>query len=282
MKTLLEIFNLSTEFLQKKGIQNSRREAQYLISDLLKIRPLDLYLQYDRPLNQEELDLCRQAIQRRGKGEPSQYIIGEVEFLDCFLDIGPDVLIPRQETEILADMIVKQIENEESHGKILWDMCCGSGCLGIAIKKKLPQLEVSLSDISEAALQVAKQNAKQNEVEVRIIQGDLFKPFADEKADYIVCNPPYISEEEFAHLDIEVRGFEPKIALVAEEKGLAFYKRIVRELPHYLKSGGKLWLEMGHEQGEAVLDLFKGIKTKRAEIRQDWSGKDRFFFLEIE
>jgi len=282
MKTLLEIVNLSNEFLQKKGIQNPRREAQNLISDILKIRPLDLYMQFDRPLNDTELDRCRQSIQRRSKGEPSQYIRGEVEFYNCFLDINPNVLIPRQETEILADMIAKQLDKEGTQGKSLWDVCCGSGCIGIALKKKFPELNVVLSDISEKALDVARQNAKRNEVEVEFRHGDLLHPFSGQKTHFFVCNPPYISEEEFAGLDIEVRDYEPKTALVAGEQGLAFYKRLASEIEGILEPGAKVWLEIGHQQGEAVFEIFKGVKCKKSEIRQDWSGKDRFFFLEIE
>ena len=161
MRTLLEILTLTTEYLQQQGIQNPRRQAEDLISDVLDMPRLKLYLEFDRPLSESELELCRQRLARRAKGEPLQYIKGEVEFYGCRIGLSRDVLIPRQETEILVDIIAKQLEKENLEGKSLWDVCCGSGCIGIALKKKFPQLKVILSDISQEALIMAKKMRQQ-------------------------------------------------------------------------------------------------------------------------
>ncbi len=282
MKTLLEIVNLSADFLEKKGIKNGRREAIDLISFSLDIRPLDLYVQFDRPLNEDELEKCRNLLKRRAAGEPIQYIRGKVEFFDCTLNVGQDVLIPRQETEILVDSIASNLAKDERTEKLLVDMCCGSGCIGIALKRRFPEIEVILSDLSKKALVVARENAELNEVEVEFCEGDFLETLEGRAAHYFVCNPPYVSEEEFSDLEIEVRNYEPKMALVAADQGLSFYKKLAKALPQILLPGGKMWLEIGSKQGEAILDIFKECAAKNMQLLQDWSGHDRFFFLELD
>lgn len=282
MKTVLEIVNLSAEFLEKKGIKHGRREALDLISFSLDVRPLDLYVQFDRPLDEKELERCRSLLKRRALGEPIQYIRGKVDFFNCTIELSRDVLIPRQETEILVDQIATCLAKEELAGKLLVDLCCGSGCIGIALKRRFPDLEVVMSDLSPEAITVAKANAALNAVEVNIVVGDFLEPLAGKRIDYLVCNPPYVAEEEFDQLEIEVRNFEPKMALIGEDRGLAFYKRLAKELPAVMSARGKVWLEMGHEQGKEVLDIFKDCPAKKMEVLQDWSGHDRFFFLELE
>jgi release factor glutamine methyltransferase len=280
MKTILEILKLSTDYLQERNIRNPRREAEDLISDALKLNRLKLYMDFDRPLTDEELTLCRSWLMRRVKGEPLQYIRGEVEFLDCKIKVSPAVLIPRQETEVLADKVIQSLASQDLAGKTLWDVCCGSGCIGIAIKKKFPQLDVVLADISSEALKVAQTNAGLNNVEVVFLQGDLLQPFKGRKTDFLVCNPPYVAAKELATLEREVRDYEPHLALISGDSGLEFYARLVRELPPFLKPGAKAWFELGTGQGPAILRLFSGPPWVNCRIEQDWSGHDRFFFLE--
>lgn len=282
MRTVLEILKLSTEYLQQRGIANPRRQAEDLISDALGIDRLHLYLQFDRPIVQQELDLCRSRLSRRAQGEPSQYIHGEVEFYGCQIKVSPAVLIPRQETEILVDKIAQQLSTQDLTGKSLWDMCCGSGCIGIALKKRFPQLDVSLSDVSAEALAVAKINAEANSVEVHLYLGDFFEPFKGKKVNFFVCNPPYVTEQEYAQLDREVRDYEPRRALVAGPSGLECYQHLANEIEHYLAPKGQAWFEIGKEQGQKVSVLFTGMPGMRYHIEADWSGHDRFFFLERE
>lgn len=282
MKTLLEVVTLATDYLKQKGIGHSRRQAEDLVADALKLQRLQLYTEFDRPLTEKELDLCRQWLQRRGKGEPLPYIHGEIDFYHCHFKITPAVLIPRQETEILIDKITKSLENESLENKELWDICCGSGCIGISLGKKFPQLKVELSDISTDALALAKINSDLNEVSALFYQGDLLQPFAGRKADLIVCNPPYVAEKEYPLLDKEVREYEPRSALVSGPTGLEFYQKLSFELPAYLNKGARVWMEIGTGQGPAVLDLFNHPQWKKRIVEPDWAGHDRFFFLEIE
>lgn len=291
MKTVLEIIHKSTQFLLERGIKNPRKEAVDLIGLCLKVRPLDLYMQFDRPLDEAELQRCREALKRRGKGEPYQYICGEVEFFNASFILSKDVLIPRQETEILVAMVAKELSLADAEGaiegKTLWDLCCGSGCIGIALKKAFPALNVVLSDISPAALKVAEKNAARNEVAVALVEGDFLTPLMGQQVDYLVCNPPYVSAKEFEQLEPEVRNFEPKMALVADEEGLSFYKQLARELPRVLGPGGKMWLELGSTQGKAISEIFappidSSMDSAKRKLSQDWSGLDRFFFLEME
>lgn len=282
MKSILDVLTLSSAYLKDRGIENPRRQAEDLISDALDITRVDLYVNYDRPLTDAELDLCRTRLARRAKGEPLAYIHGEVTFYGCQLLVNKNVLIPRPETEILVDKIVSQLTGHDLQGKVLWDICCGSGCLGIALQKRFPDLRVILSDLSPEALAIAKQNAERNEVSAEFRQGDLLEPFKEEKADYFVCNPPYIAEHEFSGLDKEVSQHEPKIALVSGPTGLEIYRRLAHDLPTHLSSKAKGWFEIGYSQGEAVKALFKGAVWTSARIEKDWSGHDRFFFLEAE
>jgi len=205
-------------------------------------------------------------LERRNRGEPLQQILGYVDFFGCRIEITPDVLIPRQETELLAEFVVKNI----SPNKVLVDLCTGSGCLAIAIKKALPNLHVIGLDISKKALDIARKNADLNNVSVEFLEGDLLEPLQGRKFDYLVSNPPYVTEEEYLSLDPSVRLFEPRAALVG---GLEFYKRIASHLPL-----SKLFLEIGCTQGEAVKAIFGGKGT----ILKDFAAHDRFFFLEIE
>jgi release factor glutamine methyltransferase len=282
MRTLLEILTLSTNYLQQRGIQNPRRQAEELISDALGMPRLKIYLEFDRPLSDLELDTCRQRLARRAKGEPLQYIAGEMDFYGCKITVTPKVLIPRQETEILVDRIAKQLEKEELEGKCLWDICCGSGCMGIALKKKFPQLQVTLADISKEALDIAKKNAEINQVEVEILQGDLLQPFIGRRVNFLVCNPPYIAEHEFNGLDVEVRDFEPRQALISGPTGLEFYDRLASGLRDFLIPSSKVWLEIGSGQGLSIYEIFQKKGWSHGKVEKDWAGHDRFFFLENE
>jgi release factor glutamine methyltransferase len=273
MKTVGELIALSTEFLQKKGASSPRRSAEELLSSLLKIARLDLYLKFDQPVEESEITAYREMIRRKGAGEPWQYIVETVEFCGLFLRVMPAVLIPRQETEILASEIGKRLPAGPLE---VWDLCSGSGCIGLALKKAHPEWSVTLTDLSPKALELARENAESNGLQVEILQGDLLEPLQGRQADVIVCNPPYIGETEYLSLSPEVREFEPKTALIAGPTGLEFYVRLATELPRVLRPGGKIFLEIGHAQGEAVQHLFSTPPWSDVRLEADWSGHDRF------
>ena len=220
------------------------------------MKRIDLYLQSERLLTEEELLRCQSALERRAMGEPVAYIIGHVEFADTTIYVDPSVLIPRPETELFVQRLAAFVEGD------VWDVCTGSGAIGIALKKAFPQLCLTLSDC--ASLVLARKNAAHNKVDVTFLQGDLLEPF-DGMCDVLVSNPPYIIDYE--KLDREVREFEPRLAL---EGGYHFYERLAQE-----KKRVRKWicLEVGAGMGASVVEIFGG-----GWIERDWAGHDRFFF----
>lgn len=281
MKTVREVLNASRSYLEEKGLSIPRRSVEEVFAYILKVDRIHLYANFDRPLEENELQQCRQALKRLCTNEPWQYIVGELPFYGCTFHVKPGVLIPRQETEILVDKIAQALKKRgaETEELILWDLCTGSGCMGISLKKKFPLLRVILSDLSNEALAIARENAQRNGVEVEMRQGDLFAPFTGEKADFIISNPPYISEAEYQLLSPEVKNFEPVQALVGGPTGLEFYQRIADAFVNHLNSQGQLWMELGHKQGEAVKALFTQKGYENATWEPDWSGNDRFFYV---
>lgn len=279
MLSLLEVVKRSASYLEEKGIERPRREAEEVIADALKLSRLDLYLRHECPLEERELTAIREAIQRRSRGEPTAYIAGQVTFCGLNIQVNRAVLIPRPETEILVEKIAAELSHRDLAGKVLWDVCTGSGCIGLALKRRFPELTVILSDLSEAALEVARKNreaySELSSVEIR--QGNLFAPFSGEKCHFFVANPPYIGEGEI--LPSSVVDWEPKEALFSGRSGLEFYGRIAEELKHFLYPEGKGWLELGSGQGLKVKEIFeeKGFCSR---FEPDWSGHDRFFFIE--
>ncbi|MFI5334029.1 MAG: peptide chain release factor N(5)-glutamine methyltransferase [Chlamydiales bacterium] len=282
MKTIGEILKLSTHYLAEKKIASARLQAEEILADTLGCKRLDLYLQFERPLDEKELSIFREQLKRRAKGEPLGYLLSKFHFFHCDLTLSRDALIPRQESEILISKVVSILKEKELKGKSALDLCTGSGCLGISLKKQCPDLEVFLSDLSPAALALARRNALQNNVDVAFLEGDLLDPFVGKRADILLCNPPYISQEEYEGLDHEVRDFEPKEALLAGKTGLEFYARLAQQLPRFLNPSAKVFFEIGSLQGSRVQDLFHAPCWKEKRVEKDWAGHDRFFFLEFE
>jgi release factor glutamine methyltransferase len=277
-QTIRDVLSLSTDFLEKKHLHASRRCAEELISSVLGLKRLDLYMLFDQPLADKELDACRSGLERLAKREPWQYVIGFVEFYDCHIAVTKDVLIPRHETEILTDKVLELLKDKSFKGNRVWDLCCGSACMAIALKKALPELEVSASDLSTNALALARKNAEINSTDLSFHEGDLFAAFEGETVDLIVCNPPYVTEAEWAELEPEVRDFEPREALVSGVEGTEFYARLAIEGKRYLNEGGILCLEIGTGQEAAVEALFRQAEWGRMECKKDWASHDRFFF----
>lgn len=282
MITIQEVIKKSQDYLLGKGINNPRRDAEEVVSFSLQKSRIELYTHFDQPLKESELQLIRQNLARRAKHEPIQYIEGEVEFYNCKLAVTQDVLIPRQETELLVDKIVQKLKHHNLNDKVLWDIGTGSGAIAISLKKIFPNLTVFASDLSEEALKIARKNADKNQVEINFLQGDLFEPYLNQKADYIVSNPPYISIEEYQKLEPEVKLYEPKLSLVGGESGLECYQRISQKLKIYLREPGLLFLEIGYQQGEAVKEIFIAQGFDKVSFEKDFASHDRFFFLELE
>lgn len=282
MKTLGNILQLSTNYLQKNGISKSRVTAEHLLSHFLNIKRIELYMQYDRPLEEHELVSFREGLKRKGMGEPLEYILGEVEFFHAKIKLSPRVLIPRQETEILLDLVAKRLDG---HEKVALDLCTGSGCIAIGLKKAFPEIEVVAVDLSKDALEVAKSNGELNDLQIDWILGDLLEPVKKRKFDLVICNPPYISEKEYEDLPNEVKGYEPKIALTPGMSGYEIFDKLAKELPSVLNDEAKVFFELGYSQGEGLLRRFSAPCWSNPVIEKDWAGHDRFFssiFLENE
>ena len=274
MKTISEVLHLSSKFLEERGVESPKRAAEDLLGSVLGLKRMDLYLQFDKPVEESELTAMRESLKRCGRGEPLDYVIGRVEFVGCQIFVDKRVLIPRPETEIMVEQIKKVVKGGE-----IWDLCSGSGCIGISLKKAL-DCPVVLIDCSADALAVAKKNAEANGVEVELIQGDFLTPMIGRKADVVVCNPPYIPSKDVLTLSASVRDHEPVLALDGGATGLDFYERLSRDLPDCLNAGALVFLEIGFDQGESVKEIFKNGPWKSMTLEKDWAGHDRFFFLE--
>lgn len=215
-------------------------------------------------------------------GEPIQYITNMQEFMKLKFYVDNRVLIPQPDTEILVENVISIVENIQKDCqkeiKIL-DLCTGSGIIGVCLKKNLQNVKVHASDISECALDVAKKNSIQNNVDISFIKSDLFDNI-NEKFDVIVSNPPYIESSTLEGLSMEVKN-EPKIALDGGKDGLDFYRKIIKEAPNFLNKSGYLSLEIGYNQKDAVEKLLKTYKYKDIQIKKDLSNIDRVIISEI-
>ncbi|MBO6523340.1 MAG: peptide chain release factor N(5)-glutamine methyltransferase [Balneolaceae bacterium] len=273
--TVLSMLKWATDYFDDKGIKNSRFSIEWLLSHVLSIKRLDLYLIFDRPLTNEDLATLKPFIKRRAAHEPLQYITGETDFLNTKIKVKPGVLIPRMETEQLVEMLL--LEHDNSEAKTVLDIGTGSGCIPIAIKKEKPDWKVKATDISDAALDIAKSNASYNEVEIDFFRDDVFsnKAFSKEvEFDLIISNPPYILEEEREALDDEVKNYEPAQALFCKSTDL-MYRAIHDFSCQKLKNEGKLYLELHENNGDEVNAIFNKEKWS-TRIRKDYDGKNRF------
>ncbi len=277
MLTVLESLKLSTKYLENKGVESPRLNAEILLAEILGLKRLELYLQFERPLTETEKNKYREFLARRGKREPLQYIIGYAEFMGEKFKVTEDVLIPRPETELLVEQIAN--DNTLFNGKIL-DIGTGSGNIAVMLAKLLPDAEIIATDISEKALEVAKENAE-NILEnhsVNFILADLFdgKILPEfENTDILVSNPPYISAREFDFLEPEVKLFEPSNALTDNGDGLSYYVKLAELAGKILSDEGKLYFELGAGQSDAVRDLLTEANFTEIEIIKDYAGIDR-------
>ena len=215
-------------------------------------------------------------------GEPIQYITNSQEFMNLKFYVDNRVLIPQPDTEILVENVISIVENTQKNCQKeieILDLCTGSGIIGICLKKNLQNVKVYVSDISEDALDVAKKNSIQNNVEISFIKSDLFDEI-NEKFDIIVSNPPYIESNAIEGLSNEVKN-EPKIALDGGKDGLDFYRKIIKEAPNFLNKIGVLALEIGYNQKDAVEKMLKTYKYKNIQIKKDLSNIDRVIIGEI-
>ena len=271
--TVLEA--LRTAELRLRAIPEPRLDAEYMLAEALHTSRLMMLIDKSRVLTAAEEEAFERMMARREQREPLQYILGSHSFMGFSFKTDPRALIPRNDTEALCEEALRHIRP----GDRVLDLCTGTGALGIAIKKLCPKAIVAATDISEAALSLAEENARSLQAEVRFLQGDLFAPVSGEEFEVIVSNPPYIPEALRGRLQAEVEK-EPALALFAGEDGLDFYRLIAREAPAYLAPQGWLCLEVGDGEAEAVAALLK-TNFESVRILPDLNGLNRVVSVQI-
>jgi release factor glutamine methyltransferase len=278
MLTVLEIIKRTTGFFEQKGIESPRLNAELLIGHALGLKRMQLYMQFERPLTEADLEKIRPLVKRRAGREPLQYIMGETEFFGLKLKVDRRALIPRPETERLMELVTQHLPVPPA---TILDLGTGSGAIALALARTWPEAAVTAVEKSDQALALARENAEACGLAARVkfISSDWFAgiPVAD-KFGLIVANPPYLSDEETAATPPEVRDFEPHSALSAGRNGAADLERIIGAAKPWLTPGGLLACETGIAQHATLAALAAAQGYARVESLRDLTGRDRYLF----
>jgi len=270
--TFQALYNQIKELKLPRAYYTTKALSAYLLK-----KPFEELTDHEYSLDSLEV---QKVLNRLMDAEPLEYILGEVDFYRCKIQINQNVLIPRVETEILVDWIANNLKKSGRKPSVILDVCTGSGCIAISLKKLFPEAEVIGIDISKEAIDLAKKNALLNQVEVEFIQGDLLSSF-HKKVDLVCSNPPYIRTKELGLLEASVKNYEPLIALDGGEDGLKFYKELENQLPQVVNLGGKVFFEIGYDQLEELKAIYAKGHWTNVNCGKDFSGHDRFFSLEF-
>ena len=290
--TVLEVIQRSTEFLARKGVESARLQTELLLADVLKLPRMQLYLNFERPLSPAEVEAVREFVRRRGQREPLQHILGSTSFCGLEIAVTRHALIPRPETELLAEQgwsflnqlsTAKHLSSEMLLAKdhqppTALDFGTGSGCLAIALASKCASAQIQAIDVSSEALDVARQNAERLGLadRIRFRQGNGFEVLPPGTSfNLIISNPPYIPSAEIESLQIEVRDYDPRPALDGGTDGLDYFRRLAAEAPPFLRPGGKLMLEFGDGQAGPVTRIFGQEKWIVEATHLDYTEKPR-------
>ena len=282
--TVLEAIQKSAEFLAKKNVESPRLQVELLLAHLLKMPRMKLYLNFDRVLIPTEIDSLRELVKRRGQREPLQHIIGSTSFCGFEIAVSRHALIPRPETELLAEAGWNFLSAINHQPSTVLDFGTGSGCIAIALAAKCPDAKITALDVSADALTVAKQNALQNQVAERIefLLGDGFAALTAKKQfDLLISNPPYIASAEIETLEPEVKDFDPRGALDGGVDGLDFYGMFATQAKPFLKPDGKIMLEFGDGQADVIKKIFEGEKWIVEAVKDDYSQRARILVASL-
>ena len=279
--TLYDLLTEGSAALLQAGDTDGENDAKLLLFEVFHLDLVHFLMDRLRPLSesdaetQEKMQTYRGMIAKRASRIPLQQILGSQEFMGLEFYVNEHVLIPRQDTETLVELVLQEQQGRE---KKLLDLCTGSGCIAISLAVKGGYESVTATDLSEEALKVAERNAKTHQKKIIFRQGDLFSALPQTEAgtfDIITSNPPYIPTAVIATLEPEVREHEPMMALDGTEDGLRFYRQIAQEAGTWLKPGGAISLEIGYDQGEAVSGLLREAGFDKVRVVKDLPGKDR-------
>lgn len=276
--TLEELLKQGEEILKAAGIEEAALDAWYLLEYICNIDKVYYLLYKKENVETQKINSYESVIQKRANRIPLQHITNRQEFMGYSFYVNENVLIPRQDTEILVERVLSDLKTEADKKSIsILDVCTGSGCIIISLAKEMQLRNAVGVDISTEALEVAKKNCEQLEVLVELKQSDLFEAVTD-KYDVIVSNPPYIRSEEIVTLMPEVKDHEPMLALDGREDGLYFYRKIINESAGYLNDGGRLYFEIGCDQGTEVERLMKNAGFHHVKVEKDLAGLDRVVY----
>ncbi len=273
--TIREVLNWTRGYFENAGIVQPRLEAEILLAHALEVDRLHLYLAPDKPLTQDERTRYRGVVQQRRSGTPLQHLIGEVNFYGLRFRVDREALIPRSETEELLDQVLQRVPRD-GHICCL-DLGTGTGVIAVCLARYLPSADVEAVDISSAALDIARDNARLNNVEdrIRFIQSDWFTR-VEGCYDFIASNPPYIPSQAIENLAVEVRDHEPAAALDGGPDGLDAVRAIAAGLREHLNPGGVVLMEIGSDQGRAAVEILTAIGLVDVTIERDMAEKERF------
>ena len=272
---LAQLFSDFEEELVRQG--EEAESLSFVYRSLKNISFTDFVFALQQEVTEEEEVFVKGIFQQLAAHKPAQYIIGRADFYEMQLKVDERVLIPRPETEDLVELILA--ENHEENLSVL-DIGTGSGAIALALSKNRPDWSVTAADISQEALELASENAKNQNLQIFFKKSDCFTEIS-EKYDIIVSNPPYISREDESEVGLNVLYSEPHLALFADEDGLAIYRRIAEDAKYHLKDGGKIYLEIGYKQGQSVPELFrKYLPEKRVRTLKDQFGQDRMVVVD--
>lgn len=276
---LKEVLDKTVGFFKEKKIETPRLDAEILFSEVLGFKNrVDIYLQYEKPLKEDELQRCRDVVRRRASGEPVAYILGKKDFYGYSFAVGPGVLIPRPETELLVEKAIRWIQENKIESPIILDLGCGSGCIGLSLLKEIQHAKLIAVEKSTEAAMVAKANVESLGLsgQVEIIVGPSEEvSFSNESFDLILANPPYISITD-SQVQEDVRKFEPAMALFSERDGLECLETWSKRATPWLKKKSFMGFEMGYQQGNKMKEHFENFeKFDAVTIVKDFAGLDR-------
>jgi len=293
--TVLQLVKWCTEYLRTRGVEEGRLDVELLLADTLGMDRLSLYLHFDRPIAPEELKIFKPRLLERAGHKPLQYILGRASFREVVVDVDSRVLIPRPETEELVEAVLgwargyegegrRELPVDRTHGLRALDIGTGSGVIAISLALEGPFEKVVAIDVSRDALEVAQGNAERSGAggRVELREGSFFDPVAEgERFDIVVSNPPYVTEAEYGDLPPEIRGWEPKCALVAADGALGAIDALIAGAGRVLEVGGLLAMEIGAGQGDAVLARIRETPGFDAPVLlRDHSRRDRIVLAE--